>query len=70
MSEITKNNLAEAASTIEALTGVPPTTSQKNPTRKERQEQALRVKRFVALPARLQEGILRYGERLQEAYKS
>jgi hypothetical protein len=67
---MSENNLAEVASVIEALTAVPPTTSQKNLTRKERREQAARVERFVALPARLQEGILRYGERLQEAYKS
>lgn len=60
-------DVAEAAKVIEQLTGVPPTIRQKM-TRKERQEQATRVKRFLALPLPLQEGILRYGENIQKAY--
>ena len=57
----------EAAKVIQALTGVPPAIRVKM-TRKERQEQAARVKRFLALPPQLQEGILRYGENIQKAY--
>lgn len=60
-------NIAEAAKVIEQLTGVPPTIREKM-TRKERQEQAARVKRFLAFPLPLQEGILRYGENIQKAY--
>jgi len=59
--------LAEAARVIEQLTGVPPAFPVKM-TRKERQEQAARVKRFLALSPQLQEGILRYGENIQKAY--
>ena len=61
-------DLEEAASIIEQLTGVPPPG--KKLTRKEKQEQAARVKRFLALPPQLQEGILRYGENIQKAYKT
>lgn len=60
-------DLEEAARVIEALTGVPPTI-QRRMTRKEKQELAARVKRFMALPPQLQEGILRYGENIREAY--
>lgn len=63
------DGLAEAARVIERLTGVPPTFPKKL-TRKERQEQAARVKRFLALPPQFQEGILRYGENIQRAYRT
>jgi len=59
----------EAARVIEQLTGVPPKMPLRKMTRKERQEQAARVKRFLALPPQLQEGILRYGENIQKAYQ-
>ena len=62
--------VAEAAKVIEQLTGVSPILPELKMTRKERQEQAARVKRFLALPLPLQEGILRYGENIQEAYKT
>ena len=61
-------DVLEAARIIEQLTGVAPTIREKM-TRKERQEQAARVKRFLAFPPQLQEGILRYGENIQKAYR-
>ena len=61
-------DVAEAAKAIEALTGVPPILLERKMTRKEKQEQAARVKRFLALPPQFQEGILRYGENIQKAY--
>ena len=64
------DDLAEAARVIETLTGVPPTVPERKMTRKEKQEQVARVKRFLALPPELQEGILRYGENIQKAYSS
>jgi hypothetical protein len=53
---------------MEELTGISAPTPSKRLTRKEKKEQAGRVRRFLALPPPLQEGILRYGERLREAY--
>lgn len=67
MSTTISPDVAEAARVIEQLTGVPPTIREKM-TRKERQEQAARVKRFLTFPPQLQEGILRYGENIQKAY--
>lgn len=77
------SGVAEAARVIEALTGVPayyvsagqglasvlPITPNKM-TRRERQEQAARIRRFLTLPPQLQEGILRYGENIRKAYKA
>ncbi len=63
-------DVAVAARIIEQLTGVPPLLPERRMTRKERQEQAARAKRFLALPPRLQEGILRYGENNQKAYST
>ncbi len=63
-------NVDDAARTIEALSGVPPIAPAKEMTMRERQEQAARVRRFLALPPELQEGILRYGENIRKAYKS
>ncbi len=60
----------EAARIIESLTGVPPAIPERKMIRKERQEQAARVKRFLALPPQLQEGILRYGENMRDTYKT
>ena len=62
-------DVTEAARVIEQLTGVSPLLPERKMTRKERQEQAARVKRFLALPPQLQEGILRYGENIQKAYR-
>jgi len=65
-------DVAEAAQVIYRLTGVPPmpVSPERKMTRKERQEQAARVKRFLALPPQLQEGVLRYAENIQRAYLS
>jgi hypothetical protein len=69
MAKATVDDLAEAAKVIEALTGVPPTVPElRKMTRREKEEQAARVKRFLALPPQLQEGILKYGENIQKAY--
>ena len=62
--------VVRAAQLIESLTRLPLTASGNGISLKERQEQDERVKRFLALPAPLQEGVLRYGERLREAYRS
>lgn len=63
------SSVEQAARVIEALTGAPPIAPNRM-TRKERQEQAARVRRFLTLPPQLQEGILRYGENIQKAYKA
>jgi hypothetical protein len=64
------SRVAEAARVIETLTGVPPAVPESNTTGEEKRDEAARVRRFLALPVRLQEGILRYGEHIQAAYKS
>ncbi len=64
-------DILEAAKVIEALLGVPPAiTTRRQMTRKERQEQAARLRRFLALPPELQEGVLRYAENMKGAYLS
>jgi hypothetical protein len=63
-----QDDLYEAAKVIESLTGVPATICRPM-TRKEKREQDERVRRFLALPPSLQEGALRYGENLRDAYK-
>jgi hypothetical protein len=70
MTSLGVNDLAEAAKVIEALTGVPLAIAERKMTRKEKREQAARIRRFVALPPELQEGVLRYGENMKEAYLS
>ena len=70
MAEDSADDLADAAKVIEALTGAPPTVPERKMTRKEKQEQVARVRRFLALPPQLQEGILRYGENIRKVYKS
>lgn len=62
------DDLMEAAKTIEALTGAPPTI-RRPMSRKEKREQDERVRRFLGFPPQLQEGALRYGEHLRDAYK-
>ena len=61
--------LTEASKAIKALARASPAILEKK-TSEEEQEEAARVKRFLALPVRLQEGILRYGEHIQKAYRS
>jgi len=63
------DDIIEVAKIIESLTGVPfsfPVV--RRMTRKERQEQAARVRRFLALPVSLQEGALEYAEKIRKAY--
>lgn len=55
---------------MEELTGIPPKPLPRRLTKRERKEQAQRIKRFLALPPLLQEGILKYGENIREAYDS
>ena len=70
MSAANASRVAEAARVIETLTGVPSVVPDNNVTNGEKRKEAARVRRFLKLPVRLQEGILRYGEHLQRAYKS
>jgi hypothetical protein len=61
----------EAARIIEQLTGIPPggrRNIERKISRKEKREQAARVRRFLALSPELQEGALRYGEKIKKAY--
>lgn len=60
-----KADLVEAAKILETVTGVPSAILSK----KERQEQAARVKRFLALPPQLQEGCLKYAENIVQGYR-
>ncbi len=62
------SDLDEAAKALEFVTGVPPTIPVKM-TKKEKQERAARVKRFLALSPQLQEGCLRYAENIMERYR-
>jgi len=66
-----KEEAEEAARIIEQLSGIPP-GGHRNIERKiggkEKREQAARVRRFLALSPELQEGVLRYAEKLKRAY--
>jgi len=55
---------------VEGLTGVPPKppSPRRSLTRREKKEQSARVRRFLSLPPQLQEGILKYGESIRQAY--
>ncbi|MFW6125487.1 MAG: hypothetical protein ACOC58_00115 [Chloroflexota bacterium] len=66
MARAVSREVVEAARVIEQLTGVPPTLHlpRRRPTRADRE----RVERFLALPAELQEGALRYAERVRDAF--
>jgi len=67
---VATTDLVEAAKVIESLTGVPPAIpGLRKMTRKERREQAARVKRFLALPVPLQEGCLKYAENIMDSYR-
>jgi len=68
MSTATSPEVVEAARIIEQLTGVPPAIRERM-TRKEKQEQVARVKRFLALAPTLQEGALQYAERIRQSYR-
>lgn len=61
-------DLIEAARAIESLTGVPATIGRPI-SRREKREQEERIRRFLSLPLHLQEGVLRYGENLRDAYR-
>ena len=70
---MSQEDVLEAARVIESLLGVPPTIAGQRTRRKtgrERQEQADRVRRFLALPPELQQGALQYAENMKEAYLS
>jgi len=60
----------EVARIMAELTGVPESSPDTGTTPKEERAQTNRVKRFLALPPQLQEGILRYGENIRQAYKT
>jgi len=60
--------LIEAEKVIETLTGVASMPSPREMTRKEKREQAARIRRFLTLPPQLQEGVLLYGENIRKAY--
>ena len=61
--------LAEAAKIVEALTGASPTGKLRKMGKKERQDQAARVRRFLVLPPALQEGALQYAEKMRQSYR-
>jgi len=61
--------ISETSKAIKALAGTLPGIPEKKLSTGDEQEQVARVKRFLALPVRLQEGALRYGERLKMAYR-
>ena len=64
------SHVTGASKVFKTLAGAPPDIPEKKMLTGEEREQVARVKRFLALPARLQEGVLRYGERLKGAYRS
>jgi len=65
-----RGNLILAARTIEELFNVPPQQELRKMTKHEKDEQAERMRRFLALPVPLQEGCLRYAQNILDAYKS
>ncbi len=62
--------LIQAARALEELFNVPPQPELRKMTKSEKGEQAQRVRKFLALPAPLQEGCLRYAQNILDAYKS
>jgi len=62
--------LAQAARALEELFKIPPQPEPKKMTKREKDEQAERVRRFLSLPVLLQEGCLRYAQNILDAYKS
>jgi hypothetical protein len=65
-----RGELVQAARTLEELFSVPPQPELRKMTKREKDEQAQRVRRFMALPVPLQEGCLRYAQNILDAYKS
>jgi hypothetical protein len=64
-----RGDLILAARTLEELFNVPPQPELRKMKRREKDEQAERVRRFLALPVPLQEGCLRYARNILDAYK-
>jgi hypothetical protein len=65
-----RGELILAARALKELFNVPPQPELRKMTRREKDEQAQRVRRFLALPVPLQEGCLRYAQNILDAYKS
>jgi hypothetical protein len=65
-----RSDLILAAKTLEELFNVPPQPELRKMKKQEKNEQAERVRRFLALPVPLQEGCLRYAQNILDAYKS
>ena len=65
-----QRELILAARTLEELFNVPPQPELRKMKKQEKNEQAERVRRFLALPVQLQEGCLRYARNILDAYKS
>jgi len=65
-----RDGLILAARTLEELFNVPPQPELRKMKRQEKNEQAERVRRFLALPVPLQDGCLRYARNILDAYKS
>jgi len=65
-----RGELILAARVLEELFNVSPQPGLRKMVRREKQEQAERVRKFLALPVPLQEGCLRYARNILDAYKS
>ena len=65
-----RGDLVLAARVLEELFNVSPQPELRKMTKHEKDEQAERVRRFLALPVPLQEGCLRYARNILDAYKS
>ena len=65
-----RGDLILAARTLEDLFNVPPQPELRKMKKQEKNEQAERVRRFLALPVPLQEGCLRYAQNILDAYQS
>ena len=64
-----RGDLVLAARVLEELFNVSPQPELRKMTKHEKDEQAERVRRFLALPVQLQEGCLRYARNILDAYK-
>ena len=65
-----RGDLILAARTLEELFNAPPQPELRKMKKQEKNEQAERVRKFLALPVQLQEGCLRYAQNILDAYKS
>ena len=70
MENLLRPPVSGAARLIESLTRVSVASPTAKLTIKEQRELVARMRRFQALPQQLQEGVLRYGEQLQNSYRS